>query len=137
MIQGTDLLYFETHGDDRGSLIAIENNKNIDFKIERVYYIYDTINGVVRGKHAHVDLRQVLICVNGSCDILLDNGKERDVIHLDSPNKGVYIKSLVWREMMNFSDDCVLLVLVNSKHNVNDYIYDYPLFLSLVDDNNV
>ena len=128
MISGTQLLHFKIHGDERGSLIAIENNRNIEFEIKRVYYIFGTGSNVIRGKHAHKDLRQVLVCVSGSCDILLDNGRDREIVRLDSPDTGIYIYSFIWREMMNFSKECVLVAFVDREYNRDDYIYDYESF---------
>jgi len=129
------LLNFEIKGDERGSLIALEEYRNIPFEIKRVYYIFDTKEGVIRGKHAHKNLQQVLICVKGSCKILLDNGKERKVITLDSPDKGLYIGSFVWREMYDFSPDCVLVVLADKYYDEEDYIRDYETFLKAVKNN--
>lgn len=124
IMAGVDLVQFEIHGDERGSLVAIESYKDIDFEIKRTYYIFDTKEGVVRGKHAHKDLKQILVCVNGACDILLDNGVQKEIIHLNTANIGIYIHGLVWREMMNFSQGSVLLALVDHEYNVEDYIYD-------------
>ena len=124
-----ELINFETHGDKRGGLISIEQFKNIPFDIKRVYYIFDTKNDVVRGKHSHKNLEQVLICVSGKCTIKLDNGKEILEIDLNSPNKGLLIKSNIWREMYNFSDNCVLLVLANDFYHEEDYIRDYEEFI--------
>ncbi len=129
--QLTKIIKFDTKGDERGSLIALEENRNIPFEIKRVYYIFDTKEGVVRGKHAHKNLQQVLICVKGSCKILLDNGKEKKVITLDSPDKGLYIGSFVWREMYDFSPDCILVVLADKYYDEEDYIRDYDKFLQM------
>jgi len=127
MIEGTERISFPCHGDERGKLIAIENNKEIPFKIGRIYYIFDAAGDVVRGKHAHKDLNQVLLCLNGSCDILLDNGRERETVHLDTPEWGIYIHGFVWREMMHFSENCVLLALVDKPYDPADYVYDYDV----------
>jgi dTDP-4-dehydrorhamnose 3,5-epimerase-like enzyme len=121
-------LYFITKGDERGSLISLEENKNIPFEIKRVYYIFDTKEGVTRGFHAHKNLEQVLICVNGSCDILLDDGIEKNVIKLENRNEGIHIKKLIWHEMFNFSSDCVLMVLASDYYYEEDYIRDYEDF---------
>lgn len=121
-------LTFLTKGDERGNLIALEENKNIPFDIKRVYYIFDTKNGVRRGFHAHKNLQQVLICVNGSCDILLDDGKEKSIIKLENRNEGLFIEKMVWREMFNFSADCVLMVLASDYYDEKDYIRDYNEF---------
>jgi dTDP-4-dehydrorhamnose 3,5-epimerase-like enzyme len=121
-------LTFLTKGDERGNLIALEENKNIPFKIKRVYYIFDTKEGVIRGLHAHKNLEQVLICVNGSCEILLDDGKEKSIIKLENRNEGLFIEKMVWREMFNFSADCVLMVLASDYYFEEDYIRDYEEF---------
>ena len=121
-------LTFLTKGDERGNLIAIEENKNIPFEIKRVYYIFDTKDGVRRGFHAHKNLEQVLVCVNGSCEILLDDGKEKSITKLENRNEGLFIEKLVWREMFNFSADCVLMVLASDYYDEKDYIRDYNEF---------
>lgn len=118
----------QTHGDDRGSLVALEEEKNIPFTIKRVYYIFDTKDGVRRGFHAHKQLKQVAIAVKGSCRFLLDDGTERIEIVLDNPAQGLLIESCIWREMYDFSSDCVLMVLADSHYDENDYIRDYDAF---------
>ncbi len=122
-------LDFKTNGDDRGSLVALESNKNIPFNIKRVYYIFDTNSGVIRGLHAHKDLSQVMVCLKGSCRVVLDNGSTKEQVVLDTPDKGLLIDSMMWREMHDFSADCVLLVLANEHYDESDYIRDYDNFL--------
>ncbi len=119
------LLDFQIFGDERGSLISLEGNKNIPFEIKRVYYIFDTKKDVVRGKHAHKNLQQILIAVSGSCKILVDNKKDKKIYELDNPSKGLLIKNNVWREMFDFSSDCVLMVLASDNYDKDDYIYEY------------
>lgn len=121
---------FAIKGDSRGSLIALEANKDIPFEIKRVYYIFDTKEGVVRGHHAHKTLQQVLICVSGSCTMVLDDGKERTEVVLDKPNIGLYVGPNMWHEMKDFSPGAVLLVLASDWYNEADYIRDYSEFLS-------
>lgn len=123
---------FQSKGDDRGSLVALESQKNIPFDIKRVYYIFDTKTGVVRGLHAHKALSQVMVCLKGSCHVMLDNGLLKEQVVLDSPNKGLLIDSMMWREMHDFSEDCVLLVLANEHYDESDYIRDYDEFLKQV-----
>ena len=127
----TELLDFKTLGDDRGSLIALEENYNTPFAIKRVYYIFETKSGVRRGYHAHKYLKQLAICISGSCSFLLDDGTTKKDILLDSPNKGLLIEGLVWREMYDFSEDCILLVIASEHFNEDDYIRDYDTFLKL------
>jgi dTDP-4-dehydrorhamnose 3,5-epimerase-like enzyme len=122
---------FQTLGDDRGSLVAIEQGKLIPFEIKRIYYLYDTAEGVSRGFHAHRDLKQVAICVSGKCRMVLDNGTVREDVWLDSPTKGLLIESMVWREMHDFSPDCVLLVIASKPYDESDYIRDYREFLTI------
>lgn len=131
------ILKFKIMGDNRGSLISLEQLKNIPFKIKRVYYIFDTKTDIVRGKHAHTKLQQVAICVNGSCNFLLDNGKDKKNIKLNSPDKGLYIGKNIWREMSNFSKDCVLMVLANQYYDEKEYIRDYNEFLKIKDEKNI
>lgn len=121
---------FQSLGDKRGSLVAVEigMDKAVPFDIKRVYYIYHTAEGVSRGYHAHKNLKQVAICVAGRCRIVLDNGKDHEETWLDSPTKGLIIEDMVWREMHDFSDDCVLLVLASEHYDESDYIRDYSEF---------
>jgi len=120
---------FNVLGDERGSLIAIENNKNIPFEIKRIYYIFGTKENVSRGYHAHRDLQQIAICVSGHCEFIIDDGKSREAVLLNNPTKGLYIDNNKWREMHNFSKDCVLLVIASKFYDEEDYIRNYDDFL--------
>lgn len=122
---------FASLGDSRGSLVALEGNKTIPFDIKRVYYIFGTEPDVARGFHAHKKLEQVAVCVAGKCRMILDNGSDREETWLDSPTKGLVIKNMVWREMHDFSDDCVLLVIASELYDEADYIRDYQEFLKV------
>jgi dTDP-4-dehydrorhamnose 3,5-epimerase-like enzyme len=121
---------FQILGDERGSLVAIEQGDGnvVPFEIKRVYYIYKTSLGVSRGFHAHRNLQQVAICVAGSCRMVLDDGFKREEVILDCPTKGLLIQGLLWREMHDFSDNCVLLVLASEHYDESDYIRDYSCF---------
>lgn len=123
-------LDFQPLGDERGSLIALEIGleKVVPFAIKRVYYIYKTKQGVSRGYHAHHNLKQVAICLAGQCRMVLDNGHSREEVLMTSPIRGLLIEDMVWREMHDFSDDCVLLVLASEHYDENDYIRDYDEF---------
>lgn len=123
------MMDFQIHGDDRGSLIAIEQMRDVPFEVKRVYYIFDTLSDVRRGFHAHRELEQVLICVRGQCKIHLDDGTEKREILLSSPKSGLYLKGLIWREMYDFSEDAVLLVFASEYYDESDYIRDYGAFL--------
>ena len=126
------LVDLKTLGDERGSLIAIEQGHNAPFEIKRVYYIFDTKEGVERGFHAHINLKQIAIAVKGSCTFVLDDGEKREEIKLDNPNQGLFIEGLIWREMKNFSSDCVLVVLASEYYDENDYIRSYDFFKELL-----
>ena len=130
------LVDFKTLGDDRGSLIAIEEGYNAPFDIKRVYYIFDTKQGVERGFHAHINLEQIAIVVKGSCTFVLDDGVKREEIKLNSPNQGLHLKGLIWREMKDFSHDCVLVVLASEHYDESDYIREYDKFLQEVNNAN-
>lgn len=123
---------FQQHGDDRGQLIALEEFRDIPFEIKRVYYMYDTGEGVRRGFHAHKSLQQILICIHGTCKILLDNGEEKKVVFLEKPYEGLYIANNMWREMFDFSPDAVLMVLASDYYTEEDYIRSYDDFLEFV-----
>ncbi len=127
----TKLISLKTLGDDRGSLIALEENYNIPFAIKRVYYIFDTKKDVSRGFHAHIHLKQLAICVKGSCTFIVDDGKSKKNVELNSPDQGLLIEGLIWREMHNFSQDCVLLVLASEHYDESDYIREYDDFLKV------
>lgn len=123
---------FPEHGDDRGQLVAVEEFKDIPFEIKRIYYIYDTLSNVIRGRHAHINLQQILICVHGSCKIMLDDGKDKVIVSLDKPNEGIFVSNNTWREMFDFSSDAVLLVLASELYDENDYIRNYEKFLDFI-----
>ena len=126
------LIQLQSHGDDRGSLVSLEEQKNIPFPIKRVYYMFDTKDKVRRGFHAHKKLKQLAIVLKGSCRFLLDDGKEKIEMLLDNPAQGLYIESFVWREMFDFSEDCVLVVLADAFYDEEDYVRNYEEFIKMV-----
>lgn len=126
---------FQPHGDDRGQLVAVEQLKDVPFDIKRVYYMYDTGENVVRGKHAHKSLQQVLICVHGSCKIKLDNGTETETVILNKPNEGLYVSNILWREMYDFTPGTVLMVLASELYDESDYIRNYEEYLKYINEN--
>ena len=94
--------------------------------------MYDTADGFVRGKHAHKNLEQILVCIHGSCKIKLDNGYEQKVVPLEKPYEGLYVPNNMWREMYDFSEGAVLLVFASELYDASDYIRDYDEFLEFV-----
>jgi dTDP-4-dehydrorhamnose 3,5-epimerase-like enzyme len=130
------MIDFEIRGDKRGSLVAIEEKREVPFEIKRVYYLFGTRPGVRRGYHAHRSLQQVLVALSGSCKIFLDDGKEQRIVELNKPYRGLYIGKFIWREMFQFSEDCVLMVLADEYYDEGDYIRDYQEFQRVIDDVN-
>jgi dTDP-4-dehydrorhamnose 3,5-epimerase-like enzyme len=121
----------QKHGDDRGMLVALEDTRNVPFSIRRVYYMFDTQPGVRRGFHAHRNLKQLAIAVRGSVRFHLDDGTETAEVLLDDPAKGLLLDRLIWREMYDFSEDCVLMVLADQLYDADDYLRNYDEFLAL------
>ena len=130
------IINFQQHGDERGMLVALEEAKEIPFNIRRVYYIYGTAPNVRRGYHAHKKLEQILICVSGSCTIHLDDGNITKEIILQEPYEGLYISNGIWREMYDFSENAVLLVLASELYDEPDYIRDYQEYIAYSRQNN-
>lgn len=119
-------------GDSRGSLCVIEAGRNTTFPIARVYYIFGTQAGVVRGFHAHRTLRQMAVCVSGRCSMMLDDGRAHRTIVMDRPDLAVEIGSMIWHEMSDFSEDAVLMVLADQPYDETDYIRNRAAFLQAV-----
>lgn len=123
------LIKMNVFGDERGKLVSLEGGKNIPFDIKRVYYIYDTLPEQDRGMHAHKELEQVIVAMDGACTFVLDDGKNREEVVLNRPDTGLYIGKNMWREMKNFSYGCKLMVLASTHYDENEYIRDYDEFL--------
>ena len=118
--------------DTRGNLTFIEGNKHLSFDIKRVYYLYDVPSGAERGGHAHKKLRQFIISASGSFDVVVDDGGQRKSFHLNRPHFGLYIPTMIWRELTNFSGGSVSLVLASEIFEEEDYIREYDQFKSMV-----
>jgi dTDP-4-dehydrorhamnose 3,5-epimerase-like enzyme len=118
--------------DERGNLTFIEQNNHIPFDVKRVYYLYDVPGGERRGGHAHKDLEQFIIAANGSFDLKLDDGFEEKTFHLNRPYYGIYLPTMLWRELENFSSGSVCLVLASDYYDPDDYIRDYETYVDAV-----
>lgn len=127
MIQ--ELIKFKKISDSRGELVAIEGGKSIPFDIQRIYYITQLNPSLPRGYHSHTDLKQVMICLRGSCKVILDNGKTRNEVLLNDCSSGLFLGENIWREMHSFTSDCIILVLANRFYDPSDYIRNYDDFL--------
>ena len=119
------VLNFADLGDERGKLVVVEGSKDIPFKIERVFYIYGSDREVVRGQHANRESEFVLINVGGTSKVRIDNGHSEAIIELNKPMMGLYIRTMVWKDMYDFSEDSILLVLASTHYNGKEYIRDY------------
>lgn len=120
-------IFFKEMGDSRGSLIAIENNKQIPFDLKRIFYVYGSESDVIRGCHANRKTEFVLIAISGKCCVTIKDaltGKSHEII-LDKPYKGLYLNKLVWKEMHSFSENAVLLVLCSEEYDSEEYVYDF------------
>jgi hypothetical protein len=115
-----------------GNLTFIESDKNIDFNIKRVYYLYDVPGGAERGGHAHKNLHQFIIAISGSFDIILDDGENKKKFQLNRGYYGLKICPYVWRELNNFSSGAVCLVLASEHYDEEDYIRDYDTFVTKI-----
>lgn len=118
--------------DPRGNLTFIEGGKHVPFEIQRVYYLYDVPGGAERGGHAHKELEQVLIAISGSFDLIVDDGAHKERIHLNRPYYGVYVGSMIWREMDNFSSGSVCMVLASRPYTETDYYRNYNEYLMAI-----
>ena len=119
------VLNFADLGDERGKLVVVEGEQHIPFAIQRVFYIYGSDNEVVRGQHANRESEFVLINVGGTSKVRIDNGHSEAVIELNKPMMGLYIPTMVWKDMYDFSEDSILLVLASTHYNGQEYIRDY------------
>lgn len=126
------ILEFGDLGDERGKLVVVEGDMDIPFEIKRVFYIYGSDSSVIRGQHANRDSEFVLINVSGSSKVRVDNGFEEAIIELNRPRMGLYLPTMVWKDMYDFSEDSVLLVLANTHYDGNEYIRDYDEYLKEV-----
>ncbi len=126
------LIELSVKGDERGSLVAVEQNRDVPFSIKRVFHIFGTQPRASRGKHSHFSTKQFLVAVSGSCKVTLDNGSSKTTYKLNKPNIGLLQDALIWGEMHDFSEDCVLLVLASEHYDEADYIRDYDEFVRCV-----
>ena len=126
LFQKPRFLKFDQYGDERGYMVVVEGAQDIPFEPKRVFYIYGTGEGVVRGQHANVESEFVLINVAGKSKVrTIDQDGNVEVFSLDEPHTGIYIPKMVWKDMYDFSDDSVLLVLASTHYDNGEYIHDY------------
>ncbi len=126
------ILHFADLGDERGKLVVIEGGQAIPFQIQRVFYIYESDASVIRGQHANRKSEFVLINVAGQSKVRLTDGAEECIVELNRPMTGVYIPQMVWKDMYDFSEDAILLVLASTHYDEKEYIRDYEEYLKEV-----
>lgn len=126
------IIKFADLGDERGKLIVVEGGQTIPFEIKRVFYIYGSDSTVVRGQHANKESEFVLINVAGTSKVRITDGKEEFVAELNKPMMGVYIPKMIWKDMYDFSEDSVLLVLASTHYDGAEYIRDYNEYLKMI-----
>ena len=126
------ILEFGDLGDERGNLVVVEGARDIPFEIKRVFYIYGSDSEVVRGQHANRKAEFVLINVSGTSKVRVDNGFEETIIELNRPRMGLYLPTMIWKDMYDFSEDSVLLVLSNIHYDGTEYIRDYDEYVKEV-----
>ena len=119
--------------DERGALSFFEigEGKQVPFQVKRMYYLY-ALNELERGFHAHKELKQLMICLQGSCSVILDNGNERHQVNLSKPNQGLFVNKMTWREIRDIANGTVILVLASEHYEESDYIRSYEAFLGAV-----
>lgn len=126
------VLKFGQKGDSRGKLVIVEALKDIPFELKRIFYIYGSDADVVRGQHANRNSEFVLINVSGTSKVKIDDGTTQEIVELNEPHMGVYLPKMLWKEMYDFSEDSVLLVLTNTYYDAGEYIRNYEDFLKEV-----
>jgi dTDP-4-dehydrorhamnose 3,5-epimerase-like enzyme len=116
----------------RGNITPVEGGQHIPFDIARVYYLYDVPGGAMRGGHAHKELQQLIVAVMGAFDVVLDDGMNKKAVRLDRAYYGLYIPTMIWRELENFSSGGISLVLASLPYDESDYYRDYDNFLKAI-----
>lgn len=123
------ILNFKDLGDERGNLVVIEGEIDIPFMIKRVFYIYGSDHDVIRGQHANRRTEFILINVSGKSKVRITNGEEECIVELNKPRMGIYIPPMLWKDMYDFSEDSVLLVLASEHYDAEEYIRDYNEYI--------
>ncbi|KKB96487.1 TDP-4-oxo-6-deoxy-alpha-D-glucose-3,4-oxoisomerase [Candidatus Arcanobacter lacustris] len=130
-IESCRIIDIPTVVDEKGELCFFESNNELPFDIKRIYYLHGLSKDVRRGFHAHKQLNQIMVAISGEFKILLDDGKNKSVFNLSSPKQGLYIRNMIWRELFDFSDNAVVLVIANQIYKEKDYIRNYEEFIRI------
>ena len=135
IVNGVTVYSLPVVTDMRGNLTFAEYGQFLPFVPQRYFVVYDVPSKEVRGEHAHKKLHEFLICVKGSCSLVVNDGKNIEEILLDSPNIGIHVPPRIWRTHYKYSHDAVLFVLASDTYNVEDYIRDYDKYIEMVSKN--
>ena len=127
------MLNFQDLGDERGKLVVIEGEEDTPFRIERCFYMYGTDSEKVRGNHANINSEFVLVNVAGKSKVMVTDGTQRVVVELNKPMEGLYIPKMIWKEMYDFSEDSVLLVMASTHFDESEYIRDYDEYIKIME----
>lgn len=128
-----EVIDFNEFGDERGNLVVVEGSgRDVPFDIKRVFYMYGSDPDIIRGQHANRKTKFVLINVSGTSKVKVDNGAETEIIELNKPRMGLFIDTMVWKDMYDFSEDSVLLVLASEHYDGEEYIREYDTFINEV-----
>ncbi|MDF3054219.1 MAG: putative enzyme involved in Lipopolysaccharide biosynthesis [Gammaproteobacteria bacterium] len=130
-VSGVTLHHFTSIQDNRGDLIVGEFSKDIPFNAARYFLVFNVPDGKTRGAHAHHECQQFLICVKGSCAVVVDDSISRREILLDAPNQGLYLPPMIWGTQYKYSNNAVLLVFASHPYDPEDYIRNYEDFLAI------
>ena len=128
IMEEATIIQLPKNGDRRGNLSVIEQYRQIPFKIERAFWVYDVPGGETRGGHAYRESQEFIIALSGSFDVIIDDGKEKRTFSLNRSYYGLYVPRLMWREMVNFSTNSLALILSSTPYDAADYIRDYEEF---------
>jgi dTDP-4-dehydrorhamnose 3,5-epimerase-like enzyme len=132
LVENCRLIRFPKIVDSRGTLTCIESEQHVPFSVKRVFYLYDVPRGQTRGAHAHKELHQVLVCLAGSFDVIVEDGRTENRFHLDQPSIGLYIPPLIWDTEVDFAAGTVCMVLASDHYDESDYYRDYGGYLRAV-----
>ncbi len=123
---------FQLRGDERGNLVVVEGNLQVPFDIKRLFYIFGVESNAVRGEHANLYSEFMMICIAGNCKVRLFDGYDEDIIVLQKPHQGLYIPKMIWKEMYDFSKDCILLVLSDKHYDATEYIRNKAEYMAKI-----
>ena len=129
------LINMKIFGDNRGHLVSLQKDNNSPFEVKRCFYIFDTKPGVIRGAHANKNSEFILIAINGSCKVKIDDGVSQETVELNNPHTALYLDKMLWKEMFDFSYNAILLVLASTHYDENEYIRNYDEFLKSISKN--